>query len=72
VVINILFYYIQFIQYFLEKIESSKANEHENSTYKPSNIPEAKTNKTANIMKLLGKLIVSNNELFLCIEPLRK
>ena len=56
----------------LEETESSKANEHENSTYKPSNIPEAKTNKTANIMELLGKLIHSNNELVLCIEPLRK
>jgi U3 small nucleolar RNA-associated protein 20 len=56
----------------LEKTESSKANEHENSTYKPSNIPEAKTNKTINILELLGRLIHSNNELFLCIEPLRQ
>ncbi len=56
----------------LEKTESSKANEHENSSYKPSNTPEAKTNKTANIMELLGRLIHSNTELFLCIEPLRE
>ncbi|CAF4957017.1 unnamed protein product, partial [Rotaria sp. Silwood1] len=56
----------------LEKTESSKANEHENSTYKPSNIPEAKTNKTVNVMELLGRLIHSNNELLICIEPLRQ
>ncbi|CAF3309071.1 unnamed protein product, partial [Rotaria sp. Silwood2] len=56
----------------LEKTESSKASEHENSTYKPSNIPEAKTNKTANVMELLGRLIHSNNELLICIEPLRQ
>ena len=55
-----------------EKTESSKANEHENSSYKPSNIPEAKTNKTANIMELLGRLIHSNDELLICIEPLRQ
>lgn len=55
-----------------EKTESSKANEHENSSYKPSNIPEAKTNKTTNIMELFGRIIHSNNELFLCIEPLRQ
>lgn len=63
-----------FIQdYFnLEKTESSKANEHENSSYKPSNIPEAKTNKTENIMELCGKLIHTNQELFLCIEPIRQ
>jgi len=56
----------------LEKTESSKANEHENSSYKPSNIPEAKTNKTANVMELLGRLIHSNDELLTCIEPLRQ
>ncbi|CAF4293176.1 unnamed protein product, partial [Adineta steineri] len=55
-----------------EKTESSKANEHENSSYKPSNIPEAKTNKTANVMELLGRLIHSDNELLTCIEPLRQ
>ena len=56
----------------LEKTESSKANEHENSSYKPSNIPEAKTNKTANVLELLGRLIRSNDVLFQCIEPLRQ
>ncbi|CAF3756939.1 unnamed protein product [Adineta steineri] len=55
-----------------EKTESSKANEHENSSYKPSNIPEAKTNKTANVMELLGRLIHSNDELLTCIEPIRQ
>jgi hypothetical protein len=55
-----------------EKTESSKANEHENSSYKPSNIPEAKTNKTANVMELLGRLIQSNDELLTCVEPLRQ
>ena len=55
-----------------EKTESSKANEHENSSYKPSNVPEAKTNKTANVMELLGRLIRSENELLVCIEPLRE
>ena len=56
----------------VEKTESSKANEHENSTYKPSNIPEAKTNKTANVMELLARLIHSSDELLICIEPLRQ
>ena len=56
----------------LEKTESSKANEHENSSYKPSNIPEAKTNKTVNVMELLGRLIKSTDELLTCIEPLRQ
>ena len=56
----------------LEKTESAKANEHENSSYKPSNIPEAKTNKTANVMELLGRLIQSKDELLICIEPLRQ
>ncbi|CAF3023094.1 unnamed protein product [Rotaria socialis] len=55
-----------------EKTESSKASEHENSSYKPSNIPEAKTNKTANVMELLGRLIQSNDELLICMEPLRQ
>ena len=63
-----------FVDDFLnaEKTESSKANEHENSSYKPSNVPEAKTNKTANVMELLGRLIQSDNELLICIEPLRQ
>ena len=56
----------------LEKTESSKANEHENSSYKPSSIPEAKTNKTTNVFELLGRLIHSNEQLFQCIEPLRQ
>ena len=55
-----------------EKTESSKANEHENSSYKPSSIPEAKTNKTGNVMELLGRLIQSDDELLICIEPLRQ
>lgn len=55
-----------------EKTESSKASEHENSSYKPSSIPEAKTNKTANVMELLGRLIQSDNELLNCIDPLRQ
>mgnify|MGYP001035427567 FL=1 len=55
-----------------EKTESAKANEHENSSYKPSSIPEAKTNKTANVFELLGKLIRSNEQLFHCVEPLRQ
>ncbi|CAF1230765.1 unnamed protein product, partial [Adineta ricciae] len=55
-----------------EKTESSKASEHENSSYKPSNIPEAKTNKTVNVMELLGRLIHSKDELLTCMEPLRQ
>jgi hypothetical protein len=54
-----------FVDDFLnaEKTESSKANEYENSSYKPSSIPEAKTNKTATVMKLFGGLIQSDDEL---------
>lgn len=55
-----------------EKTESSKQSEHENSTYKPSNIPEAKTNKTPNVMELLGRLIQSSDQLLLCVDPLRQ
>lgn len=55
-----------------EKTESAKESEHENSTYKPSNIPEAKTNKTVNVMELLGRLIKSNDALLLCMDPLRQ
>jgi hypothetical protein len=46
-----------------EKTESSTTNEHENSSYKPSNILESKTNKTADLMKSLGRLSQSDDEL---------
>jgi len=55
-----------------EKTESSKAAEHDNSSYKPSNVPEAKTNKTANVFELIGRLIRSSDEIFIAIEPLRR
>ena len=55
-----------------EKTESSKESEHENSSYKPSSIPEAKTNKTANVMELLGRLIQSSDQLLICIDPFRQ
>jgi hypothetical protein len=63
-----------FVDDFLnaEKTESSKANEHESSSYKPSSIPEAKTNKTADVMESLDRLIQSDNKLHVCIDPLRQ
>ncbi|CAF0872294.1 unnamed protein product, partial [Didymodactylos carnosus] len=57
---------------FNDKTESSKASEHENSVYKPSNVPEAKTNKTYNAYELIGQMLKSPKELYTCIEPLRK
>jgi hypothetical protein len=35
-------------------------------------IPEAKTNKTGNIMELFSQLIHSNDARFQCIQPLHK
>ena len=56
----------------VETTESSKANEHENSSYKLSGIPEVKTDKTGHVMELFGWLIQSDDELLTCIEPLRQ
>ena len=50
-----------------EKTESSKTNEHENSSYKPSNIPEIETNKTVDLTESLSRLTQSD-ELLVCIE----
>ena len=55
-----------------EKTESSKTDEYENSSYNSSSIPEGKTNKRANVMELLGRLIQSDDELLICIDPLRQ
>jgi hypothetical protein len=46
-----------------------KTNEHEDSSYKPSSVPEAKTNKTVNVMESLARLIPFDDELLIGIEP---
>ena len=49
-----------------EKTESTKANEHKNSSYKPSDIREAKTNKTLRqqLSSNNGSRQISNSETF--------
>jgi hypothetical protein len=59
-----------FMEDFLNT-EESKANELENSSYKPSSIVEAKTNDAGNFMQLLGRLMQSDDELLIYIELLR-
>jgi hypothetical protein len=55
-----------------EKTESLKADQDENSSYKPSSIPESKTNTTGNLMELLCRVIQSDDKLFIRIETLRQ